>query len=99
MRHESGRWLHGVLSTLLLRFLTYLREVCPAYPGETHFPGLGDYGYTVTPELGKAVFWFNHRPSDGSSLYPHARHAGLKVLSGEKWTCTQWVTAGKYMPP
>lgn len=67
--------------------------------GETHFPCLtlrGSPGFTVAPEAGKAVLWFNHRPGDGSSLAPHAKHAGLEVLSGEKGICTQFVTAGVY---
>ncbi|KAK9846654.1 hypothetical protein WJX81_008548 [Elliptochloris bilobata] len=63
--------------------------------GETRFPCFGS-GYTVTPELGKAVLWFNHRASDGSTLEPYAKHAGLEVLSGEKWVCTQWLKAGHY---
>ena len=68
--------------------------------GETHFPSFNmpgaTSGFTVTPEAGKAVLWFNHRPGDGSSLAPHARHAGLQVLSGQKWMCTQFITAGVY---
>jgi len=54
----------------------------PAQGGGTAFP---EIGLTVTARRGSAVY-FAYEGGDQSSL-----HAGLPVLSGEKWIATKWL--------
>jgi len=65
--------------------------------GETWFP---EFDAKVRPEKGTIVFWWNtlERPGSygyDSNMYLNAdnrsRHAGLPVLSGEKWVANRWM--------
>ncbi len=59
----------------------------PAQGGGTAFPALG---LTVTARRGSAVY-FAYEGGDRSSL-----HAGLPVLTGEKWIATKWLRERPY---
>jgi prolyl 4-hydroxylase len=59
----------------------------PAQGGGTAFP---EIGLTVTARRGSAVY-FAYEGGDQSSL-----HAGLPVLSGEKWIATKWLRERPY---
>lgn len=60
--------------------------------GETHFSKIE---HTVKPEIGKLVVWDNLNP-DGSLNFD-SLHAGLPVISGEKWICIIWVREQKFI--
>lgn len=83
----------GRLATCLI----YLAE--PENGGETFFPGLFEE-VKVPPRQGSAVFFWNTVQRPGSEGYHpkmfldadiRLRHAGLPVLSGEKWVCNRWI--------
>jgi prolyl 4-hydroxylase len=63
---------------------TYLNAVQQG--GETVFP---DKQVTVEPLRGRAVM-FRNLHADGSPD-PHSLHAGLPVLTGEKWLASCWI--------
>lgn len=58
------------------------------------------YGIAVPPSEGDMVLFFNHIPSPHSStgdlsfgeLDPLAIHAGLPVLTGQKWVANYWIS-------
>ena len=87
----------GRVATCLL----YLSE--PEAGGETWFPGLGETEETepkIAPTQGSAVFFWNTIERPGSPGYdPHGflnvdlqlRHAGLPVVTGEKFIANRWV--------
>lgn len=89
----------GRLATCLL----YLAE--PESGGETWFPGLAtddteESEPKIAPTQGSAVFFWNTIEKPGSPGYDpnmflnvdlRLRHAGLPVLSGEKWVCNRWI--------
>uniref|UniRef100_A0A7S2KZI0 Fe2OG dioxygenase domain-containing protein n=1 Tax=Leptocylindrus danicus TaxID=163516 RepID=A0A7S2KZI0_9STRA len=65
--------------------------------GETGFP---EFGTNVVPKRGSAIFWWNTVERPGSEGYDcemflhgdvRMRHAGLPILSGEKWIANRWV--------
>ena len=65
--------------------------------GETFFH---QFNTAVSPRKGSALFWWNTIERPGSSNYDKnmflnvdlkLRHAGLPVLTGEKWICNKWV--------
>lgn len=65
--------------------------------GETWFP---EIDAKITPERGTVVFWWNTLERPGSDSYDsemylnvdvRSRHAGLPVLSGEKWVANRWI--------
>jgi prolyl 4-hydroxylase len=58
--------------------------------GETDFPKVK---YKVEPELGKLIIWKNL--NDDLSINLKSLHAGLPVISGEKWICVIWVRERK----
>ena len=60
--------------------------------GETYFPKIN---YTVKPEIGKMVIWENLNKDN--SLNYDSLHAGLPVLSNEKWICIVWVRETKFI--
>ena len=64
-------------------FMVYLNK--PTKGGETKFP---KYDITITPEVGKAVYWNSLHP-DGSGN-EDSLHAGCPVLEGEKYIITKW---------
>jgi prolyl 4-hydroxylase len=59
--------------------------------GETDFPKIE---YKVNPKIGKLVVWKNL--NDDLTLNYNSLHAGLPVLSGEKWICIVWVRENKF---
>lgn len=59
--------------------------------GETDFPKMN---YKVKPQLGKLVIWKNL--NDNFSINYNSLHAGLPVISGEKWICIVWVRENKF---
>ena len=61
----------------------YLNE--PELGGETEFL---HWNQRFTPKLGRAVIFDNVR--DGN-VDPDSVHAGLPILSGEKWLATLWI--------
>jgi prolyl 4-hydroxylase len=58
--------------------------------GETEFPKVQ---YVVKPELGKLIIWKNLH--DDMSIDINTLHAGLPVITGEKWICVVWVRERK----
>ena len=65
--------------------------------GETFFH---EFDRAVSPRKGSALFWWNTIERPGSKGYDKnmflnvdlkLRHAGLPVLSGEKWVCNKWM--------
>ena len=59
--------------------------------GETYFP---KKNITVTPKLGKMVIWRNLK--EDNSLDYDSLHAGLPVISNEKFICIVWVRENKF---
>ena len=59
--------------------------------GETHFL---NKNLNITPKKGTMVIW-NNLKEDGSPDYD-TLHAGLPVISGEKYICLVWVREFKY---
>ena len=59
--------------------------------GETYFPILD---LTIKPELGMCVTWVNI--FDNGELNQKSSHAGLPVISGEKFIATKWIRKTKY---
>lgn len=60
--------------------------------GETYFPKIK---YTIKPEIGKLVVWDNLN-TDGSLNFD-SLHAGLPVISNQKWICIVWVREQKFI--
>lgn len=65
--------------------------------GETGFP---EFKMDVVPKRGSAIFWWNTMERPGSEGYDcemflnsdvRMRHAGLPILSGQKWVANRWV--------
>lgn len=88
--------LRGRLATCLL----YLNE--PEAGGDTWFPNVckNNDQQVVSPTQGSAVFFWNTVERPGSPGYDaemflnvdnQMRHAGLPVISGEKWICNRWI--------
>jgi prolyl 4-hydroxylase len=59
--------------------------------GETDFPKVN---YRVDPQIGKLVIWKNL--NDDLSVNYNSIHAGLPVISGEKWICIVWVRENNF---
>ena len=59
--------------------------------GETDFPNVA---MKITPELGKALVWYNH--DDSGELTQDSLHAGMPVISGLKYIAIVWVREQKY---
>jgi prolyl 4-hydroxylase len=70
--------------------------------GETWFPGVreDDENLSIAPTQGSAVFFWNTIEKPGVDGYHEnmflntdmrLRHAGLPVLTGEKWICNRWI--------
>ena len=73
------------VSTLIM----YLNDV--EQGGETTFP---EIGLSVIPEKGSAVY-FEYCNSKGE-IDPLTLHAGMPVISGEKWIATKWMRQNRY---
>lgn len=65
--------------------------------GSTYFP---EYNISITPKLGRALFWWNTIQRPGMEGYDplmyldvdlRMRHAGNPVIRGEKWICNRWM--------
>ncbi|KAH9502645.1 Prolyl 4-hydroxylase subunit alpha-1 [Bulinus truncatus] len=65
-------------------FLIYLSDV--ERGGSTAFP---DADIVVSPEKGKAVFWYSYTPAGEIDLSTY--HAGCPVVIGEKWIINKWI--------
>lgn len=61
--------------------LVYLNDKPAAEGGGTDFPVLG---ITVQPKRCMAVIWRNFH-ADDVRVDQRGKHAGLKILEGEKW--------------
>lgn len=55
-------------------------------------------GLKVKPEMGKAVFWYNHLPADYSMVNTNVGpvdhrtiHGDCTVESGQKWVASAWI--------
>ncbi len=59
--------------------------------GETAFPCLNK---KVKPEAGKAVIWQNMTVSGATER--KSEHIGCKILSGQKYICTQWIKSDDF---
>lgn len=59
--------------------------------GETHFPKLG---LRVRGAVGDMLVFHNLKPD--KEMEPRAMHAGLPILSGEKWIATRWIRGRNY---
>tara|TARA_Y100000591_G_C21709082_1_gene632474 strand:- start:41 stop:727 length:687 start_codon:yes stop_codon:yes gene_type:complete len=66
-------------------FFIYLNDVPEG--GETEFPKLN---FKFKPKKGRAIFWHN-LTDDNSEAHPFSQHAGLPVISGEKWAINVWI--------
>ncbi len=71
----------------LTTLLVYLSK--PDKGGQTDFPLLGQ---SVTPEKGKALFFWVADPKS-RELFEKTLHAGTPVQSGVKWIANQWTRA------
>jgi prolyl 4-hydroxylase len=71
--------------------LIYLNEGYAG--GSTHFPRLG---LAIEPRRGDLVH-FHNVGADGRGLQD-SLHAGMPVLSGEKWLLSQWIRREPYPP-
>lgn len=58
--------------------------------GATRFP---DIGFEVMPQKGSALFFSYDRPSRDTLTL----HAGLPVVTGEKWIATRWMREEAYV--
>ena len=67
----------------ILTFMIYLTTVEAG--GNTVFP---QPGLSVSPEEGKALFWFNVGPQH--QFDSRTFHLGCPVLFGNKWIVTKW---------
>ena len=65
--------------------------------GSTYFP---EYDISITPKMGRALFWWNTIQRPGMEGYHpqmyldvdlRMRHAGNPVNRGEKWICNRWI--------
>lgn len=65
--------------------------------GSTYFP---EYNISITPKMGRALFWWNTIQRPGMEGYHplmyldvdlRMRHAGNPVIRGEKWICNRWI--------
>lgn len=76
--------------------LFYLNDAMTG--GETSFPrwmnAETESALKVTPKKGKAILFYNLLP-DGN-MDDRSHHAGLPVLSGEKWLSNLWVWSPYY---
>ena len=59
--------------------------------GETVFP---KGNLKIAPVKGKAVFFFNVKPSGMTD--PMSLHGGAPVVSGDKWIMTRWMREGVF---
>ncbi|XP_046565039.1 transmembrane prolyl 4-hydroxylase-like [Haliotis rubra] len=55
----------------------------------------------VTPEMGKAVMWYNHYKEEKTGwigpLHRRSLHGGCNVRNGEKWIANFWINAADYV--
>ena len=74
------------------RIATALMYLNDAYEGgETHFPELG---FRVRGAVGDLLIFHNLTPDKEPDM--RMMHAGLPILSGEKWLATRWIRGGDY---
>lgn len=74
------------------RFATVILYLnTPDSEGATHFPRLN---ITVPATAGSALFFSNVK--DDLTVDPLSEHAGLPVVSGEKWIATKWLRERKF---
>ena len=74
------------------RIATALIYLNDAYEGgETNFP---EIGVTVRGAVGDMLIF--HNLTDDRLPDPRMTHAGLPVLSGEKWLATRWIRGSSY---
>lgn len=78
--------IDGARNQRIRTVLIYLNHGYPG--GETDFPAVP---LRVVPSGGDAII-FDTVAEDGRPD-PRARHAGLPVLSGQKWLATRWIRA------
>ena len=73
----------------MLSVIAYLNDVADG--GGTDFPELG---FTIPPKKGDVVVFHNTKEneiaSDYPMIHPNSLHAGMPVLSGEKWIVNLW---------
>jgi prolyl 4-hydroxylase len=88
---------NNYLDSLSKNYNTMGREETAFTGGETNFP---EFGRAITPKKGSALFFWNTLERPGSMNYDEdmflnvdtkLRHAGLPVLSGEKWVANRWI--------
>ena len=77
--------------------VTALKTIPTFTGGQTMFP---EFHTSITPTKGSALFFFNVLERPGSRNYninmflnvdKKLRHAGLPVLTGEKWIANRWI--------
>jgi len=59
--------------------------------GETSFP---QKNLIITPKTGRLLAWGN--TNDNSTIKKDSLHAGLPVISGEKWIAIVWVRESRF---
>ena len=73
----------------MLTIIAYLNDVTDG--GGTDFPELG---FTIPPKKGDVVVFHNTQEIKSTSnhpmIHPKSLHAGMPVLSGEKWIVNLW---------
>ncbi|XP_052835127.1 uncharacterized protein LOC128251909 [Drosophila gunungcola] len=83
--HPTKNSMSEFLGNRLATVLFYLTDV--EQGGATVFPASG---YTVYPQAGSAVFWYNlHTDGKGD---PSTLHAACPVIVGSKWVMSEWIS-------
>ncbi len=72
--------------------LMYMSDV--AEGGSTYFPKLD---IAIHPKVGQGV-WFGYLDADGKLDY-RSEHAGLPIITGEKWLATKWLRQREVAQP
>lgn len=98
LRYRSGQEyrphfdaLNGATNQRLWTAILYLNEGFTG--GETHFPRIG----AKIPAKKGALLLFSNCLADGR-IDENTLHAGLPVISGEKWIATRWIRQRRHDP-
>lgn len=86
-RHTGSQAILARGGQRVATVIMYLNQ--PEQGGATVFP---DVGLSVSPRLGRAVF-FSYDRADSAT---RTLHGGAPVLAGEKWVATKWLRQARF---